>query len=446
MILSSITFIFCFLPIFLLVYFLVPDTWKNACLLLGSILFYAYGARKYPFWLALIAASLLINYWIGQKIERGREKSRGGLWLAAGLIYNFGILFFYKFRVLPIGISFYSFQISSYLIEIYNRKIKAEHSLINLATYLFMFPKLTAGPIVAYSDIEPQLRERQLSMEKAERGLKKFTVGLGFKVLIANQLGNLWNQTKVIGFASISTPMAWLGILAFSLEIYFDFYGYSLMAQGLGEILGFQLPDNFREPYLAVSIRDFWRKWHITLGAWFRDYIYIPMGGSKKGMPRTIFNLFVVWMLTGLWHGIGWNYILWSMSIFLLLVIEKLFLGNFLQRHPIFGHFYLCFWVPITWLPFAVTDISEVGVYFRKLFPFFKVVEGHVFSGDFIKYGKMYLFSLLAGLIFCTGIPRRIYSELKNSIGVAILLLAVFWLCIYYMYLGMEDPFLYLSF
>lgn len=225
---------------------------------------------------------------------------------------------------LPLGISFYTFQITSYIIDVYLGKTKADTSFISLGAYLCMFPQLIAGPIVVYSDIRDALKQRKISVHGFDSGLKTFIVGLGYKVIIANRIGTLWNEVCTIGYESISTPLAWLGAFAYSMQLYFDFCGYSLMAVGLGEMLGFRMPANFRHPYMARSVTEFWRRWHITLGAWFREYVYIPLGGNRKGNARTIFNLLVVWFLTGFWHGAAWNFILWGFFIFILQIIEKI--------------------------------------------------------------------------------------------------------------------------
>ena len=348
--------------------------------------------------------------------------------------------------VLPIGISFYTFQISSYLIDVYRGKVRAERSVIALGTYLCMFPQLIAGPIVTYSSVNVQLRARKHSMAKVEEGLKLFTLGLGYKVLIANQVAGLWHQVNTIGYDSISTPLAWMGIAAYSFQIYFDFYGYSLMAKGLGKLLGFQFPDNFSNPYLSLSMTEFWRRWHITLGSWFREYVYIPLGGNRKGFARTIRNMLAVWLLTGLWHGASWNFILWGFMMFVLISVEKMGWGKVTERFRLLGHLYMALVIPLTWLIFAVPDMGQIGLYLSRLFPFLGGVEGNVFAGDYVKYGKMYGISMIAALIFSTGLPERMYRKWKFHVVTALLLTAVFWGAVYCIYLGMDDPFLYFNF
>ena len=256
-------------------------------------------------------------------------------------------------------------------------------------------------------------------------------------------MGGLWTQVGTIGYESISTPLAWLGIIAFSLQIYFDFYGYSLMAKGLGTIMGFSFPDNFRDPYLSKSLTEFWRRWHITLGSWFREYVYIPLGGNRK---RHYLNLLVVWIFTGLWHGAGWNYVLWGLFCFLLISLEKAGLGKVLNRVPLLGHLYMFLIIPLSWFLFAIPDLGQMGVYFGRLFPFIGDVQAAVYAGDFIKYLSSHAWSLGAALICCSGLPKKLYAKKEQSIWMTLLLVILFWMCVYSMYIGLDDPFLYYQF
>lgn len=348
--------------------------------------------------------------------------------------------------ILPIGISFYTFQIISYLVDVYRRETKAEKSLISLGTYLCMFPQLIAGPIVNYHLIQEQLHKRKHSMVKVESGLKVFALGLAYKVLLANRVGHLWTEVTAIGYESISTPLAWMSIVAYSLQLYFDFYGYSLMAIGLGRMMGFDFPQNFNNPYMAVSMTDFWRRWHMTLGGWFREYVYIPLGGNRGGFAKTVRNMFVVWLLTGLWHGASWNFVLWGLLLFVLLFVEKAGLGKVLERHKALGHIYMILWIPLSWLVFVITDLSQLGIYLQKLFPFFGSTGTVLFQGDYLKYGKTYGIYLVLGILFATGVQEKLLKKNKNRLWVILLLLALFWASVYCMYLGMDDPFLYFRF
>lgn len=468
MVFSSLTFLFYFFPAFFLLYFLTPNSWKNLVIFMGSLVFYSYGVIENPAYIILIILSVVVNFLISQKLDKRYRKGTRKRWLYIGVLYNFGVLFLFKYLdfvtenlnrilnftkigitlpyadlVLPIGISFYTFQITSYLFDVYKKKVPVERSILKLGTYLCMFPQLIAGPIITYSQIREQLYERKHSLSKWENGIREFTIGLSLKVLIANRVGGLWSQVKTIGFESISTPLAWLGIIAFSFQIYFDFYGYSLMAKGLGEIMGFSFPDNFKNPYLSKSMTEFWRRWHITLGSWFKEYIYIPLGGNRKHHYR---NLFIIWLLTGLWHGAGWNFILWGLFCFLLISLEKAGLGKIFNKFPLLGHLYMLLFIPLSWLLFAISDIGQLGLYISRLFPFFGKTASAVYAGDFIKYAGTYAYSLIASLICCSGIPRKVYEAKKQSLLMALILVILFWLCVYSMYIGLDDPFLYYQF
>ena len=392
-------------------------------------------------------------------------------WLVCGIIYNLSWLIFFKYSafiaqnvnlllgraeiplhlpvfapVLPVGISFYTFQAVSYLVDVYRKTVPYERSIVGFGMYISMFPQLIAGPIVTYSSMRAQIGRRKVTFRAIEDGLREFTIGLGFKVLLANRIGGLWTEVQTIGYESISTPLAWLGLLAFSLQIYFDFCGYSLMAKGLGTMMGFKLPNNFNHPYMSLSMTEFWRRWHITLGSWFREYVYIPLGGKRRGALLTFRNLLAVWLLTGFWHGASWNFIIWGLLLFLLMSIERLGLLRVLERRRVIGHFYMMLMIPLTWLVFAVTDVRQILLYFQRLFPFLMKQSLFYFSGDYLKYGKLYAVSIAAGLVFMTDIPYRIYNRHKYSLVTAVVLLAVFWACVYCIRIGMDDPFLYFRF
>ena len=471
MVFSSIAFIMYFMPVFFLVYYILPASYKNAWLFLASLGFYYYGVRGNPGYLLLMIMSVVVNFVAGKLIEVQKTKRARKAWLVVGIVYDLGWLILFKYLgflienlnalfgamhvkvqletwnlILPIGISFYTFQIISYLVDVYRRETKAEKSLISLGTYLCMFPQLIAGPIVNYHLIQEQLHKRKHSMVKVESGLKVFALGLAYKVLLANRVGHLWTEVTAIGYESISTPLAWMSIVAYSLQLYFDFYGYSLLAIGLGRMMGFDFPQNFNNPYMAVSMTDFWRRWHMTLGGWFREYVYIPLGGNRGGFAKTVRNMFVVWLLTGLWHGASWNFVLWGLLLFVLLFVEKAGLGKVLERHKALGHIYMILWIPLSWLVFVITDLSQLGIYLQKLFPFFGSTGTVLFQGDYLKYGKTYGIYLVLGILFATGVQEKLLKKNKNRLWVILLLLALFWASVYCMYLGMDDPFLYFRF
>ena len=471
MVFSSLTFLFAFLPIFLVLYYCSPAKYRNGLLFMGSLVFYGIGE---PLYLCLIICSVLVNLGIGLFIDRSERLSGKRLWLITGLLYNFGLLFFFKYTnffleningvlklchsgtqlkllelTLPLGISFYTFQIVSYIIDVYRGKVKADHSVISLGAYLCMFPQLIAGPIVVYSDIRRELHERTITIHNLDDGLKTFILGLGFKVLLANRVGTLWNEVCTIGFESISTPLAWLGSLAYSMQLYFDFCGYSLMAIGLGKMLGFTIPENFHHPYLSRSVTDFWRRWNITLGAWFREYVYIPLGGNRKGRIRTIVNLGIVWLLTGFWHGAAWNFILWGVFIFLLEILEKNLLLPVLNHKSIaahiFSHIYMILYILVSWTIFAISDFNQLAMYLARMFPFFGM--GHTLNSyDFVKYLTDYGVLLICCILFCTAGPEKLYHRFKNKLGGIVIALIIFWYSVYYLAIGMNNPFLYFRF
>lgn len=464
MVFSSLEFIFLFLPAFLIVYGLVPAKYKNAVIFAGSIIFYSMGVLEQPIYILLFLLTILVNFIVGEFIEAYRKSAK--VWLILGIVFNFWWLVFFKYSgfltenfnglfgteltikniLLPIGISFYTFQNVSYIIDVYRKNAQAEKSLVNYGAYISMFPQLIAGPIVTYSTVAEQLRERTHSIDKVDSGLQTFTIGLGLKVILANQIGGLWNDISMIGYESISTPLAWMGIIAYSFQLYFDFWGYSLMAIGLGGIMGFDIPQNFNHPYTSLSMTEFWRRWHITLGTWFKDYIYFPLGGSRTTILKTVRNSLVVWAFTGLWHGASWNFIIWGLVLFAILMAEK-FAGikKFMDSHPVAGHIYMVLLIPLTWLIFAITDFSQLGEYFQRLINI-KSENGVVFEKDYIKYLGIYGKYFIAGILFSTKLPELIYKKIKGSWLCIVLLLIVFWFSVYCMYMGMDDPFLYFRF
>lgn len=470
MVFSSLEFLTLFLPVFLLLYWVTPGRFRNAVLLLGSLMFYLIGTIERPVYVLLLVASVLVNYGTALAIARSAQPRR---WLVVGVVYNLAWLFVFKYAdflfaginqvllalfpsgavripllelLLPVGISFYSFQAVAYLVDVCRGTYPAERSLLNFATYLCMFPKLTAGPITSYANFQGRLRERTISWEEAVSGMQLFIFGMGLKVLLSTQIGGLWSDVTAIGFDSVSTPLAWMSIFAYSFQLYFDFFGYSLMAIGLGKMLGFRLPQNFQHPYLATSMTDFWRRWHITLGKWFRDYVYIPLGGSWEGRGKTLRNLLVVWLCTGLWHGAHLNFLIWGFGLFLIIAAEKLWYKRVLDRHPAIGHVYMLLLIPLSWAVFAVSDLSQLGALFGRLFPFFHSGVKMVFRQDYLKYGRAYGLWLALGFLFSTNLPYRLFARCRNNVFGAIFLVLVFAASVYCMYAGMNDPFLYFRF
>ena len=450
MVFSSFEFLFRFLPAFLIIYFITPKKFRNAVLFLGSIAFYTYGEAQY---VLLLLASVTVNDVIARSMYKTPEDGRGrrqAVLLVLALCYDFGMLFFFKYSglttKLPLGISFYTFQIAAYVIDVYRGIVPAEKSYVNLGTYLTMFPQLIAGPIVNYTEVSSCLKRRTVTARDFESGVRILVIGLGSKVIIADRVGMLWNNVQTIGFNSISTPLAWLGAVAYSMELYFDFAGYSMMAVGLGKMLGFQIPVNFRFPYISKSVTEFWRRWHITLGRWFRDYVYIPLGGSRKGRLRTMFNLFAVWILTALWHGAGYNFLIWGGTLLGALFLEKLFLLPFLQKSKVIGHVYLLLFVPVTWMAFTITDVHQLGIYLTRMFPFVNAHTGMVNSMDYIKYLKDYDSLLAMGVLFATPVPAVIYGKIKRGMLGTLAIAVIFALSMYYLAVSANNPFLYFNF
>lgn len=465
MVFSSLQFILIFMPIFFTCYYLVPVEFKNLIPLLGSLAFYFIGTIKTPYHFILFIISILTDYFIALSIEKF-HKFKKPLFII-GVLFHLVSLGIFKYSgfitgelaklsdtitpitqiILPIGISFYTFQGLSYLADVYSGKVKAEKSLMNYAVYISMFEQLIAGPIVTYPCVRAALRRRKITAQSAFHGAGIFIFGLGLKVLLANPIGKLWTQAQTIGFESLSTPLAWLAVIAYSFQIYFDFFGYSLMASGLGRMLGFKIPKNFNHPYISLTMTQFWRRWHITLGSWFREYVYIPLGGNRKGNFRTVFNLLAVWLLTGIWHGAGYNFLLWGFILFFIIVTEKYFTGRFFNNHPAIGHIYMIILIPLTWAVFAVGDIKQLGVLFTRLFPFFSQGVWSAFKYDWLKYLKQYWMFFIAGGFLSVRFPYRLLYKLRyNKIFVAVFLAVILSLSIYCMYRGFDDPFLYFRF
>jgi alginate O-acetyltransferase complex protein AlgI len=466
MVFSSIPFLFYFLPIVLIVYFAAPRRLKNIVLLVLSLTFYAWGEPVYVF---LMAATIFVNYVLGILIEQFKNRRLSKLFLVMSILVSVGFLGYFKYAdffienfnkatglsikllniALPIGISFYTFQILSYTIDVYRGEAKAQKNLITLATYVTLFPQLIAGPIVRYVDVERELAHRTHSFENIVEGIKRFVIGLSKKVLIANSLGELCESFYAADDKSVL--FYWLFVAAYMLQVYFDFSGYSDMAIGLGRVFGFKFLENFNYPFISRSITEFWRRWHISLGSWFRDYVYIPMGGNRVKKLRMLFNIFTVWMLTGFWHGAEWNFVVWGFYFGVLLAIEKFFLGRFIQKSKVFGHLYTLFLAAISFAIFSAGTMPQAVEYVGGLFG----KGGLPLTSSGFLYGlKNYGLILVISVLASTPIPKIVLSRcLKNSAFMAVwsvlqmpILIGLFVLVTAFLVDGAFNPFLYFRF
>jgi len=475
MVFSSIVFLCIFFPSVIVLYYLCPGQLRNLFLLLASLLFYAWGEPRY---IAIMLFSTIFDYCNGRLLEhfeaKGKKLTCGRIVLAISVAGNLGILCFFKYTdfiletinsltggdlpllglALPIGISFYTFQTMSYTIDVYRGNVTAQHNLISFGMYVCMFPQLIAGPIVRYSDVQQEVKTRRTSFSLCASGMQRFLLGLGKKVLLANQIGALWDEIYGLSASDLSMSLAWLGAFAYTFQIYFDFSGYSDMAIGLGEMFGFHFPENFQYPYESKSITEFWRRWHMTLGTWFREYLYIPLGGNRKGSVRQIFNLLVVWFLTGLWHGAGWNFILWGLYFFALLVLEKLFLQKLLNHLPaVLQHFYALFWIVLGWVLFACDDLSRLKNYLKMLAGTGVPAVNRLALYEWTTHAVFLAILVLAS----TQLPKKISVRMQENISIHIGEAAAFWLksiwCLTVLLLsitmlvsGSYNPFLYFRF
>ncbi len=429
MVFSSLLFLFVYFAVVLAVYYAIPRKVKNLWLFAVSIFFYGFGEPVYVF---LMLFSITVNYVTGLILDKLRENKKAKKTvLIINIVINLGMLAVFKYTgfavdilknipalsslvapeiVLPIGISFYTFQTMSYIIDLYWGNCNVQKNYIIFGTYVTLFPQLIAGPIVRYVDVEQQLNERKESFELFAKGVKLFVLGLAKKVLIANQMGLLWaaikgdNESGILG--------SWVGIIAFSLQIYFDFSGYSDMARGLGNFFGFEFMQNFNYPYVSKSITEFWRRWHISLSSWFAEYVYIPLGGNRKGKFRQVLNLMIVWLLTGLWHGASWNFVLWGIYFGVLLIIEKFLLAKLLNKLPAFiNHIYALFFIVCGWVIFDFTDMSQMGSFVVRLF-----TVNYGFLGAEAQYNIVaYLALLLIGIGASLPVWKNLYIKTQNK-------------------------------
>ncbi len=464
MIFSSIEFLFFFLPVFLIIYYIVPFKVKNVILLIASLLFYGWGEPVYIF---LMILSSVFGYIFGILIDKAGKPYKKSLFLCVSVLINIGILGFFKYADflisiinifgadikplkigLPIGISFFTFQIMSYVIDVYKGSQKSEKSLLVFMTYVSMFPQLIAGPIVRFQTVAEQMKKREINFSGYIYGVKRFLFGLFKKVLIANNIGLLWESIKACDISELSMASAWLGAIAFSLQLYFDFSGYGDMAVGMGKMLGFDYNENFNYPYISKSITEFWRRWHISLSTWFRDYVYIPLGGNRCKVSRHIFNIMVVWTLTGLWHGAAWNFVIWGIYYGILLVLEKYVWGSFINKLPsVIRHIYTLIIVIIGFTVFAIDDFSIMTDYlFVMLLNSNGIICDNRFVFDLINNGII----LIAGILFSTPI-YHLKIEYKGLNCLRKIICALFYflgfgLSAAYLVSSSYNPFLYFRF
>lgn len=477
MVFSSNEFLFVYLLPTLILYFLAPPRFKNLVLLALSLVFYGWEKPSYLFLMVLV---IIESYGFGLLIERAKsEKARHAL-MIVGISLSLLALGVFKYAdfiigalskipifntlrplgiELPIGISFYVFQSVSYIIDVYKNTVRAQRSIVDFGAYVSMFPQLIAGPIVRYSDVERELKHRKSSVFSIHGGARRFVLGLSKKVLLADTSGALWESIRDVPRDEASVLLLWLGIVLYSFQIYFDFSGYSDMAIGLGMILGFRFPENFDYPYISKSITEFWRRWHITLSSFFREYVYFPLGGNRKGVGRTVLNLFAVWLLTGLWHGADWNFLLWGFYYFLLLVAEKIFLGKHLKRAPsLVARGYTLILVVIGWLIFYFKSsqggFDALASYFLGMFGF---LDAPFWNGEFVYTVVRNLILLIILIIGCTPIPKRIFatltarakgkrSETALALALDMLTVVLFALCIVYISSSDYRPNIYFEF
>ena len=464
MVFSSLTFLFAYLPITLLLYFLVPLKWRNLVLLVVSLFFYGWGE---PVYITIMFVSILIDYTHGLLVEKYRDDDKKARWFVGqSVVFNLLLLGFFKYwdflaanlsllpgvRLpqlnipLPIGISFFTFQTMSYTIDVYRRDAPAQRSIIRFGAFVTMFPQLIAGPIVKYKTVAEALDHRVNTAEDFALGARRFCVGLAKKVLLANAIGTLWDaQLASAEAGTLTAAGGWLGLAAFGFQIYFDFSGYSDMAIGLGRMLGFHFPENFDHPYCSRSVTEFWRRWHMTMGGWFRDYVYIPLGGSRVGPWKRYRNILIVWMLTGLWHGAAWNFVVWGLCYGVLLMIEKRFLLGFLDRHRVFSHVYLLAVSVILFTVFGADSLSGAAQQLAVMFG-----GGTLWNGDAVYYLRSYAVILLVSAVGATPLLRDLARRVEHTRAATVLeplvTAGLLLLSTAYLIDGSFNPFLYFRF
>jgi len=467
LIFSSVFFLFTYLPIVLLAYYITPLKGRNLVLLVLNLIFYAWGE---PIYILIMFLSIGIDYTHGMLVDKCKRRGNNkGAQVAvcSSVIFNLALLFFFKYwdfiagtlegfgvsfmpklgLRLPIGISFYTFQTMSYTIDVYRGDAKVQKNIVNFGTFVTLFPQLIAGPIIKYKDLGDQIDQRDHTCERFAAGVEVFMVGLAKKVLLANNLGMLWDVYKALPTEQLTVLGAWLGILAFSFQLYFDFSGYSDMAVGLGRMLGFEFARNFDYPYISRSLTEFWRRWHISLGTWFREYLYIPLGGNRVGKGRLFLNLMIVWAATGIWHGASWNFLLWGLYYGVLLVVEKCFLGARMENWPTWlRHIYALFFILVGWVLFAIEDFSHLGPYLAAMFG---SATGGMWNDHFLYYLRSYLPMLVIACVAATPLVKNLWNstgERQREWVLPIPLVAGFLIITCYLVDATYNPFLYFRF
>lgn len=472
MVFSSLIFLFRFLPLILLIYYIVPGKFKNMVLLSGSLVFYAWGEPKY---VLIMIFSTLVNYVFGILIEDFKKKdkiSTSKYMIVASVIVNLSVLGFFKYAdllintankltgsgfhlleiALPVGVSFYTFQTMSYTIDVYRGNVAAQRNIITFGTYVTMFPQLIAGPIVKYKSVADELNKRKGNIDTFAEGIGRFITGLGKKVLLANNIGNLWDTIKAVNPENMSVLSAWLGIIAFTFQIYFDFSGYSDMAIGLGKMFGFNFEENFNYPYISKSVTEFFRRWHISLGTWFREYVYIPLGGNRCSTYKHIRNILVVWILTGLWHGASYNFMLWGLYYGVILILEKIFLKKYIDRLPAFiQHIYTLLIVITGWVIFSFEDMGQLERYLKTMF---NVTGGKIYDNQSIYLLYTHVVLLIILIVASTPAAKKlvnrlfeiIKSEAVKTVLANVFYVVVFAMVIAYLVDSSYNPFLYFRF
>lgn len=465
MVFSSFTFLFIFLPLVLLTYFLAKKRQlRNIVLLVFSLIFYAWGE---PVYVILMLLSIIVNYLIALKIERRKRGKKK--WMIIDVIFNLGIIGFFKYGnfmiqnintvfhsnivemnlALPIGISFYTFQVLSYVIDVYRKTVPAQKSMVNLGMYVTLFPQLIAGPIVRYETVAEEIENRKENFSEVVEGLKRFFIGLGKKVLIANQMALIADTIYGGDLANTGTVSLWLAAISYTLQIYFDFSGYSDMAIGLGRMFGFHFLENFNYPYIAKSITDFWRRWHISLSTWFRDYVYIPLGGNRVSTLKWLRNILVVWLLTGLWHGASWNFILWGVYYGVILIIEKVFLGKLIEKLPkVLQHIYTLFFIIIGWVIFRVEDFPQMGIVLQKMFTWqaSSIIDNIVLNFDVFSSLPYILIGIIGSMPLWTKVREKRKQTNSYLIVSNLWSFGIFMLSICFLLVATYNPFIYFRF